>query len=368
MSVNVAEVFGADVFNEAIMKDRLPDWAFKKLMKLADEGGEITLELADVVAKSMKDWAIEKGVTHYTHIFQPYIVSVGAEKHDSFADVPVEGKIENSFSGKNLMFGEPDASSFPSGGLRQTSAARGYTAWDITSPAYVRDRILYIPTVFLSYTGESLDTKTPLLKSIDAVSKQGVRLVKMFGHDAKKIVAAVGPEQEYFIVDREKYLKRPDLIYTGRTLFGAPAPKGQQMDDHYFGSLRDVISNYMDDCNEQLWRLGITAKTQHNEVAPAQHEIAPIFASTNVAMDSNLIVMDVLKKTATKHGLQCLLHEKPYAGVNGSGKHNNWSITTNTGVNLFTPGETPYENAQFLLFLCAVLKAVRTLMKIRCSY
>lgn len=360
MSVNVAEVFGADVFNEAVMKERLPEGTYKEMMKLMEEGGEITLELADVVAKSMKDWAIEKGATHYTHIFQPYIVSGGAEKHDSFADVPEKGKIENSFTGKNLLMGEPDASSFPSGGLRATCAARGYTAWDITSPAYVRESILYIPTVFLSYTGESLDTKTPLLKSMEAVSEAGVRFVKMFGNtEAKKVVSSVGPEQEYFIVDRAKYLKRPDLIYTGRTLFGAPAPKGQEMEDHYFGSLRDTISNYMDDCNEQLWRLGITAKTQHNEVAPAQHEIAPIYAKSNIAMDANLIVMDVLKKTATKHNLQCLLHEKPYAGVNGSGKHNNWSLSTDNGVNLFKPGEEPYNNKQFLLVIACLMEAVK---------
>lgn len=360
MSVNVAEVFGADVFNEAVMKERLPEETYKQMMKLMNEGGEITLALADVVAKSMKDWAIEKGATHYTHIFQPYIVSVGAEKHDSFADVPEKGKIENSFSGKNLLMGEPDASSFPSGGLRATCAARGYTAWDITSPAYVRDRILYIPTVFLSYTGESLDTKTPLLKSVEAVSEAGVRFVRMFGNtEAKKVVASVGPEQEYFIVDRDKYLKRPDLIYTGRTLFGAPAPKGQEMEDHYFGSLEEKISNYMDDCNEQLWKLGITAKTQHNEVAPAQHEIAPIYATSNVALDANLVLMDVLKKTATKHGLQCLLHEKPYAGVNGSGKHNNWSLSTDNGVNLFKPGEDPYKNKQFLLVIACLMEAVK---------
>lgn len=360
MSVNVAEVFGSDVFNEAVMKERLPKDTYKQLMDLIENGGEITMALADVVAKSMKDWAIEKGATHYTHIFQPYIVSGGAEKHDSFADVPEKGKIENSFTGKNLLMGEPDASSFPSGGLRATNSARGYTIWDITSPCYVRERILYIPTVFLSYTGESLDTKTPLLKSVEAVSNAGVRLVRMFGNtEAKKVIAAVGPEQEYFIVDRDKYLKRPDLIYTGRTLFGAPAPKGQQMDDHYFGSLKEVISNYMDDCNEQLWKLGITAKTQHNEVAPAQHEIAPIFAKSNIAMDSNMIVMDVLKKTAVKHNLQCLLHEKPYAGVNGSGKHNNWSLSTDNGVNLFKPGEEPHKNRQFLLVIACLMEAVK---------
>ena len=359
MSVNVAEVFGQDVFNEAVMKERLPEVTYKQMVKLMNEGGEVTLELADIVAKAMKEWAIEKGATHYTHIFQPYIVSIGAEKHDSFADIPKGGKIENCFSGKDLMMGEPDASSFPSGGLRATCAARGYTAWDVGSPAYVKDGILCIPTAFCSYTGESLDTKTPLLKACDAVSKAGVRFVKMFGNtDAKRVSSYVGPEQEYFIVNREKYLERPDLIYAGRTLFGAPAPKGQEMEDQYFGPLKTKIADFMADVDEQLWKLGITVKTQHNEVAPGQHEIAPIFAPADAALDSNFLVMDVLKSTATKHGLACLLHEKPFAGVNGSGKHNTWSLGTDNGVNLFKPGKEPNKNLQFLCVLACLMEAV----------
>ena len=359
MSVNVAEVFGQDVFNEAVMKERLPEVTYKQMVKLMNEGGEVTLELADIVAKAMKEWAIEKGATHYTHIFQPYIVSIGAEKHDSFADIPKGGKIENCFSGKDLMMGEPDASSFPSGGLRATCAARGYTAWDVGSPAYVKDGILCIPTAFCSYTGESLDTKTPLLKACDAVSKAGVRFVKMFGNtDVKRVSSYVGPEQEYFIVNREKYLERPDLIYAGRTLFGAPAPKGQEMEDQYFGPLKTKIADFMADVDEQLWKLGITVKTQHNEVAPGQHEIAPIFAPADAALDSNFLVMDVLKSTATKHGLACLLHEKPFAGVNGSGKHNNWSLGTDNGVNLFKPGKEPNKNLQFLCVLACLMEAV----------
>lgn len=359
MSVNVAEVFGQDVFNEAVMKERLPEVTYKQMVKLMNEGGEVTLELADIVAKAMKEWAIEKGATHYTHIFQPYIVSIGAEKHDSFADIPKGGKIENCFSGKDLMMGEPDASSFPSGGLRATCAARGYTAWDVGSPAYVKDGILCIPTAFCSYTGESLDTKIPLLKACDAVSKAGVRFVKMFGNtDAKRVSSYVGPEQEYFIVNREKYLERPDLIYAGRTLFGAPAPKGQEMEDQYFGPLKTKIADFMADVDEQLWKLGITVKTQHNEVAPGQHEIAPIFAPADAALDSNFLVMDVLKSTATKHGLACLLHEKPFAGVNGSGKHNNWSLGTDNGVNLFKPGKEPNKNLQFLCVLACLMEAV----------
>ena len=360
MSVNVAEVFGQDVFNEAVMKERLPEVTYKQMVKLMEEGGDVTLELADIVAKAMKEWAIEKGATHYTHIFQPYIVSIGAEKHDSFADIPKGGKIENSFSGKDLLMGEPDASSFPSGGLRATCAARGYTAWDVGSPAYVKDGILCIPTAFCAYTGESLDTKTPLLKACDAVSKAGVRFVKMFGNtEAKKVRAYVGPEQEYFIVNREKYLERPDLIYAGRTLFGASAPKGQEMEDQYFGPLKTKIADFMADVDEQLWKLGITVKTQHNEVAPGQHEIAPIFAPADAALDSNFLVMDVLKSTATKHGLTCLLHEKPFAGVNGSGKHNNWSLGTDNGVNLFKPGKEPNKNLQFLLVLACLMEAVK---------
>ena len=359
MSVNVAEVFGQDVFNEAVMKERLPEVTYKQMVKLMNEGGEVTLELADIVAKAMKEWAIEKGATHNTHFFQPYFVSSGPEKHDSFADIPKGGKIENCFSGKDLMMGEPDASSFPSGGLRATCAARGYTAWDVGSPAYVKDGILCIPTAFCSYTGESLDTKTPLLKACDAVSKAGVRFVKMFGNtDAKRVSSYVGPEQEYFIVNREKYLERPDLIYAGRTLFGAPAPKGQEMEDQYFGPLKTKIADFMADVDEQLWKLGITVKTQHNEVAPGQHEIAPIFAPADAALDSNFLVMDVLKSTATKHGLACLLHEKPFAGVNGSGKHNNWSLGIDNGVNLFKPGKEPNKNLQFLCVLACLMEAV----------
>lgn len=360
MSVNVAEVFGQDVFNEAVMKERLPEITYKQMLKLMDEGGDVTLELADIVAKAMKEWAIEKGATHYTHIFQPYVVSIGAEKHDSFADIPQGGKIENSFSGKDLMMGEPDASSFPSGGLRATCSARGYTAWDVASPAYVKDGILCIPTAFCSYTGDSLDTKTPLLKSVDAVSRAGARFVKMFGNtEAKKVRSYVGPEQEYFIVNREKYMGRPDLVYAGRTLFGAPAPKGQEMEDQYFGPLKTKIAEFMADVDEQLWKLGITVKTQHNEVAPGQHEIAPIFSPSDAALDSNLLVMDVLKSTATKHGLACLLHEKPFAGVNGSGKHNNWSLGTDNGVNLFKPGKEPNKNLQFLCVLACLMEAVK---------
>ena len=359
MSVNVAEVFGQDVFNEAVMKERLPEVTYKQMVKLMNEGGEVTLELADIVAKAMKEWAIEKGATHYTHIFQPYIVSIGAEKHDSFADIPKGGKIENCFSGKDLMMGEPDASSFPSGGLRATCAARGYTAWDVGSPAYVKDGILCIPTAFCSYTGESLDTKTPLLKACDAVSKAGVRFVKMFGNtDAKRVSSYVGPEQEYFIVDRAKYLQRKDLIYTGRTLFGAMPPKGQEMDDHYFGVIRERIGSYMNDLNKELWKLGVPAKTQHNEVAPAQHELAPIYEGVNQSVDHNQIVMETMKKVAERHGLACLLHEKPFAGVNGSGKHNNWSLTADDGTNLMNPGDTPHENIQFLLVLACIIKAV----------
>ncbi len=359
MGVNIEKVFGENVFDDAVMKVRLPKSDFEKVKKLMYEGGEITEELADVVAQAMKEWALEKGATHYTHVFQPYVISGGAEKHDSFASAPTDGKIENTFTGKDLLMGEPDASSFPSGGLRETCRARGYTAWDITSPVYVRENTLCIPTAFCSYTGESLDTKTPLLKAMHAVSKQGVRLMRLFGDEkTRRIFSYVGPEQEYFLIDREKYLKRPDLIYTGRTLFGAMPPKGQEMSDSYFGSIKPRVKAFMDDVNVQLWKLGITAKTQHNEVAPGQHEIAPVFSVSNVALDHNLLVMDTLKKTASKHGLVCLLHEKPFDGINGSGKHNNWSLTTDDGINLFKPGKNPENNKLFLLVLACTMAAV----------
>ena len=359
MGVNVSEVFGQNVFDESVMKNRLPEATYNEIKKIMHEGGDITMDIANIVAQAMKEWAVEKGATHYTHVFQPYIISVGAEKHDSFASLPTDGKIDNTFTGKDLLMGEPDASSFPSGGLRQTCGARGYTAWDVTSPAYIKDDTLCIPTAFCSYTGESLDTKTPLLKAMHAVSKQGVRLMRLFGdQDTKRIFSYVGPEQEYFLVDREKYLKRPDLMYSGRTLFGAMPPKGQEMDDHYFGAIKPRVKAFMEDINVQLWKLGITAKTEHNEVAPAQHEIAPIFSISNVALDNNLLVMDVLKKTATKHGLVCLLHEKPFDGINGSGKHNNWSLTTDDGINLFKPGKKPEENKLFQLVLACTMAAV----------
>ena len=363
MSVNVAEVFGQDVFNEAVMKERLPEVTYKQMVKLMNEGGEVTLELADIVAKAMKEWAIEKGATHYTHIFQP-LTGVTAEKHDAFITAPKEnGKVLLSFSGKELIQGEPDASSFPSGGLRATFEARGYTTWDCTSPAFVRHDsaggILCIPTAFCSYTGEALDQKTPLLRSMEAVNKQALRILRLFGNTtAKRVTPSVGAEQEYFLVDKEKWLKRKDLIYTGRTLFGAMPPKGQEMDDHYLGTIRQRVSAYMKEVNEECWKLGVAAKTQHNEVAPAQHELAPIYAPVNIAQDHNQIMMRILKKVASRHGMRCLLHEKPFAGVNGSGKHNNWSLTSDDGVNLLDPGKNPHENKMFLLVLACILKAV----------
>ena len=361
MGVNIEKVFGEHVFDDAVMKVRLPKSDFDRVKTLVHEGGEITEDLADVVAQAMKEWALEKGATHFTHVFQPYVISVGAEKHDSFSSIPVDGEIENTFTGKELLMGEPDASSFPSGGLRATCGARGYTAWDITSPVYIKEDTLCIPTAFCSYTGESLDTKTPLLKAMHAVSKQGVRLMRLFGNEeTKRIYSYVGPEQEYFLVDKEKYMKRPDLIYSGRTLFGAMPPKGQELDDHYFGTIRQRIAGFMKDVNEELWKVGVTSKTQHNEVAPAQHELAPIYAECNVALDHNHIVMQTLKRVACQHGMKCLLHEKPFAGVNGSGKHDNWSLTTDDGKNLLEPGKTPHENIQFLLVLTCILKAVDT--------
>ena len=360
--VSVSEMFGKDVFNDAVMKDRLPKSVYKKLKKTIEDGAELDPSIADVVAHAMKDWAIEHGATHFTHWFQP-LTGVTAEKHDSFISAPVDGKVIMEFSGKELIKGEPDASSFPSGGLRATFEARGYTVWDCTSPAFLKEDAigvtLCIPTSFCSYKGEALDKKTPLLRSMQAVNEQALRILRLFGNTtAKRVVPSVGPEQEYFIVDRAKYLQRKDLIYTGRTLFGAMPPKGQEMDDHYFGAIRERIAAYMKDVNKELWKLGVAAKTQHNEVAPAQHELAPIYAECNVAVDHNQIIMETLKKVAGRHGLQCLLHEKPFAGVNGSGKHDNWSITTDDGINLLEPGKTPHENVQFLLVLTCILKAV----------
>ena len=362
---NVVDIFGENVFNDSVMQARLPKKVYKKLHEVMEEGKELDLETADVVAHEMKEWAIEKGATHYTHWFQP-LTGVTAEKHDSFITAPMEnGKVLMSFSGKELIKGEPDASSFPSGGLRATFEARGYTAWDCTSPAFVRQdaagATLCIPTAFCSYTGEALDQKTPLLRSMEAINVQALRLIRLFGNTtSKRVTPSVGPEQEYFIVDREKYLQRKDLIFTGRTLFGAMPPKGQEMDDHYFGSIRERIASYMRDVNIELWKLGVSSKTQHNEVAPAQHELAPIYAVANIAVDHNQLIMETLKKVAYRHGLQCLLHEKPFAGVNGSGKHDNWSITTDDGINLLEPGKTPHENIQFLLVLTCILKAVDT--------
>ena len=361
--INIEEIFGENVFNDATMQERLPKKVYKELRKTIDEGKTLDPMIAEVVANAMKDWAVEKGATHYTHWFQP-LTGVTAEKHDSFVQAPnKEGKTIIEFSGKELIKGEPDASSFPSGGLRATFEARGYTAWDCTSPAFVREDAagvtLCIPTAFCSYTGEALDQKTPLLRSMEALNEQAIRLVRLFGNTtSKRVTPSVGPEQEYFLVDREKYLKRKDLIFTGRTLFGAMPPKGQELDDHYFGTIKERIGAYMKEVNEILWKMGVTAKTQHNEVAPAQHELAPIYAEANVAVDHNQIVMETLKKVAERHGLTCLLHEKPFAGVNGSGKHNNWSITTDDGINLLEPGKTPHENIQFLLVLTAILKAV----------
>ena len=361
--VNPAKIFGENVFNDTVMQERLPKNVYKKLKKIIEEGGELDLATADTIAHEMKEWAIEKGATHYTHWFQP-LTGVTAEKHDSFITAPMpNGKVLMSFSGKELIKGEPDASSFPSGGLRATFEARGYTAWDCTSPAFVRQdaagATLCIPTAFCSYTGEALDQKTPLLRSMEALNVQSLRLLKLFGNTtSEKVTPSVGPEQEYFLVDAEKFLQRKDLIYTGRTLFGAMPPKGQEMDDHYFGTIRQRIASFMKDVNIELWKMGVTAKTQHNEVAPAQHELASIYSEANVAVDNNQLVMQTLKRVACQHGLKCLLHEKPFAGVNGSGKHNNWSITTDDGINLLDPGKTPHENIQFLLVLSCILKAV----------
>ena len=360
---NVADIFGENVFNDATMQERLPKKTYQKLKETIRQGRELDIETADVVAHEMKEWAIEKGATHYTHWFQP-LTGVTAEKHDSFISAPKEnGKILMSFSGKELIKGEPDASSFPSGGLRATFEARGYTAWDPTSPAFVRQdaagATLCIPTAFCSYTGEALDQKTPLLRSMEAINKQSLRLIRLFGNTtSNRVTPSVGVEQEYFLIDRENFLARKDLVYTGRTLLGAMPPKGQEMDDHYFGAIRERIAAFMKDVNIELWKLGVSSKTQHNEVAPAQHELAPIYAEANVAVDHNQLIMETLKKVAYRHGLQCLLHEKPFAGVNGSGKHDNWSLVTDDGINLLEPGKTPHENIQFLLVLCCILKAV----------
>ena len=362
---NVEAIFGQNVFTLSTMQERLPKNAYKEVRKVMDQGGELSMATANVVAKAMKDWAEEKGATHYTHWFQP-LTGITAEKHDAFVSHPdVDGKMLTEFSGKELIKGEPDASSFPSGGLRATFEARGYTAWDITSPAFIKEsgcgKILCIPTAFCSYTGEALDKKTPLLRSMEALSEQALRIVHLFGNTtATKVVASVGPEQEYFLVDKKNYEKREDLIYAGRTLFGAPAPKGQEMEDHYFGVIKERVGAYMKDLNEELWKLGVTAKTQHNEVAPAQHELAPIYETANVAVDHNQLIMEAMKRVAYRHDLACLLHEKPYAGVNGSGKHDNWSITTDDGMNLLEPGDTPNENIQFLFVLACILKAVDT--------
>ena len=355
---NVTEIFGSMLFDDRIMKATLSDKVYKSLKKTIDEGTPVDISIANAVAAAMKDWAVSKGATHYTHWFQP-LTGITAEKHDSFINPSPDGRVIMEFSGKELVKGEPDASSFPSGGLRATFEARGYTAWDPTSYAFIKGNTLYIPTAFCSYCGEALDKKTPLLRSMEAINRQAMRILRLFGNDYVKCVkTSVGPEQEYFLVDKALYEKRQDLIMTGRTLFGAMPPKGQEMNDHYFGAIKPRVAEYMADLNEELWKLGILAKTEHNEVAPAQHELAPIYTTTNIAADHNQLTMDIMQKTALKHGLVCLLHEKPFAGVNGSGKHNNWSISTDTGVNLLTPGETPYENAQFLLFLCAVIKAV----------
>lgn len=357
------EIFGSNVFSDAVMRERLPKATYKALKKTIDEGTALDPNVAEIVANAMKDWAIEKGATHFTHWFQP-MTGLTAEKHDAFISPTPDGKVIMEFSGKELIKGEPDASSFPSGGIRATFEARGYTAWDCTSPAFIREDkngnvTLCIPTAFYSYTGEALDKKTPLLRSMEALSKQAIRLLRLFGNTTStRVISTVGPEQEYFLIDKKFYEKRMDLVLTGRTLFGAMPPKGQEMEDHYFGSIKERVSAFMKELNEELWKLGISAKTQHNEVAPAQFEIAPIFNTTNIAADHNQLVMDTLKKVANRHGLVCLLHEKPYAGVNGSGKHNNWSISTNDGINLLDPGTTPHDNAQFLTFLCAVIKAV----------
>lgn len=355
---NIPELFGSMVFNDDVMRAHLPKDVYKALKKTMSQGTHLELDVANVVANAMKDWAVEKGATHYTHWFQP-MTSITAEKHDSFISSLDNGKIIMEFSGKELVRGEPDASSFPSGGLRCTFEARGYTVWDITSYAFIKDDTLYIPTAFCSYSGDSLDKKTPLLRSMEAIDKQAMRILRLFGNtSANRVIAAVGAEQEYFLIDKEMFLKRQDLFYTGRTLFGSRPPKGQELEDHYFGAIKPRVFAFMKELEQELWKVGVYAKTRHNEVAPSQHELAPIFTTTNIATDHNQITMELMKSVADRHGLACLLHEKPFAGVNGSGKHNNWSINTDTGTNLLEPGQTPHENAQFLLFLVAVIKAV----------
>jgi glutamine synthetase len=355
---DIPTLFGSMVFNQTVMRERLPKDVFKALKKTMSKGTHLELDIANVVANAMKEWAVERGATHFTHWFQP-MTGTTAEKHDSFISPTGDGKVIMEFSGKELVRGEPDASSFPSGGLRATFEARGYTVWDITSFAFIKDGTLCIPTAFCSYSGEALDKKTPLLRSMEAIDKQAIRILRLFGDTAsQRVLTTVGPEQEYFLIDKEMYLKRPDLIYTGRTLFGSRPPKGQELEDHYFGAIKPRVSAFMKELDEELWKLGVNAKTKHNEVAPAQHELAPIFSTTNIATDHNQLTMELMKSIANKHGLACLLHEKPFAGVNGSGKHNNWSISTDTGVNLLEPGDTPHDNAQFLLFLVAVIKAV----------
>ena len=354
----VTEVFGSMVFNDSVMRERLPKDVFKQVQRSIKDGRRLDSNAAVVVANAMKDWAIEKGATHFTHWFQP-MTGITAEKHDSFISPVDGGRVIMEFSGKELIQGEPDASSFPSGGLRATFEARGYTAWDPTSYAFIKDGVLCIPTAFCSYGGDALDKKTPLLRSMEAINREGMRVIRLFGNDdVTSVKTTVGPEQEYFLIDQEVYAKRKDLMYTGRTLFGAKPPKGQELEDHYFGAIKPRVASYMKELNEELWKLGVMAKTEHNEVAPGQHELAPIFTTTNIAADHNQLTMELMQRIARKHGMVCLLHEKPFAGVNGSGKHNNWSISTNTGVNLLEPGETPSENAQFLLFLCAVIQAV----------
>ena len=358
MKTRVTELFGSMVFDESIMRERLPKDTYRELQKTIQDGRPLNIKIANAVANAMKDWAVEKGATHYTHWFQP-MTGVTAEKHDSFINPDGHGKVLMEFSGKELIKGEPDASSFPSGGLRATFEARGYTAWDPTSYAFIKNHVLCIPTAFCSYSGHALDKKTPLLRSMQAINKQALRILKLFGNEeVRSVKTTVGSEQEYFLVDKEYYRQRKDLMYTGRTLFGAPTPKGQEMEDHYFGTIKSRVQSFMDELNEELWKLGVAAKTEHNEVAPAQYEIAPIFTTTNIATDHNQLTMELIQRIAKKHDLVALLHEKPFEGINGSGKHNNWSLSTDTGINLLEPGDTPYENAQFLLFLCAVIKAV----------
>ena len=358
MKTQVTELFGSMVFDEGVMRERLPKDTYRELQKTILDGRPLNIKIANAVANAMKDWAVERGATHYTHWFQP-MTGVTAEKHDSFINPDGHGKVMMEFSGKELIKGEPDASSFPSGGLRATFEARGYTAWDPTSYAFIKNHVLCIPTAFCSYSGHALDKKTPLLRSMEAINKQAMRILKLFGNeDVRSVKTTVGSEQEYFLVDKEYYRQRKDLIYAGRTLFGAPTPKGQEMEDHYFGTIKSRVQSFMNELNEELWKLGVAAKTEHNEVAPAQYEIAPVFSTTNIATDHNQLTMELIQRIAKKHDLVALLHEKPFEGINGSGKHNNWSISTDTGVNLLEPGDTPYENAQFLLFLCAVIKAV----------